>query len=138
MGAVAKSLEEALRAETQDPALKELLQLAKDNSISSRNQLVERLGDLYFQSSPSNSAERDLMAEILRDLVRDVEMAVRSKLARKLAVDPNASGELITMLAHFGAPQHVTIEELSVETFYPANDVTRQKLEELAAVEPGA
>ena len=46
--------------------------------------------------------------------------------------------ELITMLAHFGAPQHVTIEELSVETFYPANDVTRQKLEELAAVEPGA
>jgi uncharacterized protein (DUF2336 family) len=100
MVAVVKTLEDALRAETQDPALKELLQLARDNSIPSRNQLVERLGDLYFESSPSNTAERDLMAEILRDLVRDVEKAVRSKLARKLATDPNASSELITMLAN--------------------------------------
>ena len=47
--------------------------------------------------------------------------------------DSQTRYELITMLAHFGAPQHVTIEELSVETFYPANDITRQKLEELAA-----
>jgi hypothetical protein len=38
-----------------------------------------------------------------------------------------------TMLAHFGAPQHVTIEELSVETFYPADEATRQRLISLAA-----
>ena len=37
-----------------------------------------------------------------------------------------------TMLAHFGAPQHVTIEELSVETLYPADEVTKRLLIELA------
>jgi transcriptional regulator with XRE-family HTH domain len=39
----------------------------------------------------------------------------------------------LTMLAHFGAPQSVTIEELSVETFYPADEATRELLIELAA-----
>ncbi|MCZ6618170.1 MAG: helix-turn-helix transcriptional regulator [Gammaproteobacteria bacterium] len=39
---------------------------------------------------------------------------------------------LFTMLAHFGAPQHVTIEELSVESFYPADEATRAALIELA------
>ena len=32
---------------------------------------------------------------------------------------------LFTMLAHFGAPQHVTLQELSVESFYPADPETR-------------
>ena len=35
---------------------------------------------------------------------------------------------LFTMLAHFGAPQHVTLEELSVELFYPADAATRDRL----------
>lgn len=39
---------------------------------------------------------------------------------------------LFTMLAHFGAPQHVTIEELTVESFYPADEETRAALIELA------
>jgi hypothetical protein len=39
---------------------------------------------------------------------------------------------LFTMLAHFGAPQNVTIEELSVETFYPADQTTRDLLIQLA------
>ncbi len=39
---------------------------------------------------------------------------------------------LFTMLAHFGAAQHVTIEELSVETFYPADATTKRLLTELA------
>ncbi|MAT84206.1 MAG: transcriptional regulator [Gammaproteobacteria bacterium] len=40
---------------------------------------------------------------------------------------------LFTMLAHFGAPRDVTIEELSVETFYPADAATRAWLWDLAA-----
>ena len=40
---------------------------------------------------------------------------------------------LFTMLAHFGAAQSVTLEELSVETFYPADTTTREHLLELAA-----
>ena len=39
---------------------------------------------------------------------------------------------LFTMLAHFGAPQHVTIEELTVESFYPADEATRAALVELS------
>ena len=38
-----------------------------------------------------------------------------------------------TMLAHFGAPQNVTIEELSVETFFPADQATQDLLIELAS-----
>jgi len=33
-----------------------------------------------------------------------------------------------TMLAHFGAAQSVTLEELSVESFFPADEATRQLL----------
>ncbi|MDP6376911.1 MAG: hypothetical protein QF921_01540 [Pseudomonadales bacterium] len=46
--------------------------------------------------------------------------------------------ELLSVLAHFGARQHVTIEELSVETFYPADGTTRLKLVELASWETGS
>jgi len=39
---------------------------------------------------------------------------------------------LFTMLAHFGSPLSVTLEELSVETFYPADEVTRAHLQSLS------
>jgi transcriptional regulator with XRE-family HTH domain len=39
---------------------------------------------------------------------------------------------LFTMLAHFGSAQSVTLEELSVETFYPADETTREALLALA------
>ena len=100
MVAAAKKIQDTLGAESPDPALRDLLELARDNSIPSRNRLVERLGDLYFEDSSVNAAERDLMAEILRDLVRDVEMAVRSKLAERLAADPNAPAGLVSVLAN--------------------------------------
>ena len=35
---------------------------------------------------------------------------------------------LFTMLAHFGAPGDVTLEEVSVEMFYPADEATRARL----------
>ncbi len=100
MVAVAKTFQDALGAENHDHALRDLLDLARDNSIPARNRLVERLGDLYFEASPANSAERELMAELLRDLVRDVEKTVRSKLAQRFAADPNAPAELISILAN--------------------------------------
>ncbi len=37
-----------------------------------------------------------------------------------------------TMLAHFGSAQHVTLEELSVETFFPADEATAEHLRSLA------
>lgn len=44
---------------------------------------------------------------------------------------------LFTMLAHFGAAQSVTLEELSVETFFPADEATRAHLEALASRREG-
>ena len=41
---------------------------------------------------------------------------------------------LFTMLAHFGSPSDVTLEELSVETFYPADENTKLRLQALADV----
>ena len=52
-------------------------------------------------------------------------------IAMRLALD-GAEYTLFTMLAHFGSAQHVTLEELSVETFYPADEVTRERLLALA------
>lgn len=39
---------------------------------------------------------------------------------------------LFTMLAHFGAPQNIALEELSVESFYPADEATRDWFDALA------
>lgn len=39
---------------------------------------------------------------------------------------------LFTMHAHFGAAGDITLEELSVELFYPADDYTKRRLTELA------
>ena len=38
---------------------------------------------------------------------------------------------LFSVLAHFGAPQNVTLEEMSVETFFPADEATRSLLQSL-------
>jgi len=51
--------------------------------------------------------------------------------------DGRDSWSLFTMLAHFGSPQNVTIEELSVELFYPADASTRGRLIALAEHAPG-
>jgi transcriptional regulator with XRE-family HTH domain len=40
---------------------------------------------------------------------------------------------LFTMLAHFGSPQQVSLEEMSVELFYPADKATKQRLLVLAS-----
>lgn len=40
---------------------------------------------------------------------------------------------LFTMLAHFGTPEHVTLQELSVEIFYPADAATRSFFEQSRA-----
>ena len=44
----------------------------------------------------------------------------------------NDTYRLFTMLAHFGAAQDITLEETSVELFYPADEFTRRRLEQLA------
>ena len=60
----------------------------------------------------------------------------RSTPAEPVLTMDMARGErqfrLFTMLAHFGNPQSVTLQELSVETFFPADEATRRELLALA------
>lgn len=75
--------------------------LARDKSTASRNQLVEALGELYCDAQVvARETERDMMVQILRSLIHDVELQVRANLADRLAREDNAPEELISVLAN--------------------------------------
>ena len=78
-----------------------LLDLARDRSVGAREELVETVSDLFFDDGRVlTDHERSLMTDILRQLIHDVEMAVRRKLADRLADQPNAPHELVLTLAN--------------------------------------
>lgn len=81
--------------------VEELIDLARDRSAASRNRLVEGLGELYFaQSGDVGGGERELMAEILRQLIHEVELAVRRGLAERFSKEPDAPRGLVHALAN--------------------------------------
>lgn len=81
--------------------LANLLDLARDKSVTAREELVETVSDLFFDDNRIlTDHERALMTDILRQLIHDVEMAVRRKLADRLADQPNAPHELVLTLAN--------------------------------------
>jgi uncharacterized protein (DUF2336 family) len=85
----------------QAPRIDDLLVLARDKSTASRNQLVEALGGMYCDAHVATAdTERELMAQILRSLIHDVELQVRANLAEQLAKDDNAPPDLIATLAN--------------------------------------
>lgn len=104
MSAVAENASKnqpTVQVEDDEPGLEDLLELARDKSVGSRNRLVEVLGDLYFEGDTGpGDAERELMTQILRQLVHDVERTVRHKLAERLAQEPDAPHELVSILAN--------------------------------------
>lgn len=85
----------------EDVNIEELYKLAQDKSVAGRTKLVGRVSELYFSPGRTFSdAERALMTDILRRLVRDVEVQIRQALAKRLADRPNAPKELVQMLAN--------------------------------------
>ncbi len=81
--------------------LEQLITLARDKSDESRAALVTGIGDLYSGASLAvTSNGRVVMAEIIRKLLRDVEVSVRRALAERFADTPEAPHELVVMLAH--------------------------------------
>ncbi len=93
--------EQAGDPETSYPRIEGLLVLARDNSTASRNRLAEAVGGLYFDAdSAAGKTERDLMAQILRSLIHDVELQVRANLAKQFAEDENAPHDLVAALAN--------------------------------------
>ncbi len=84
-----------------DTQMQELLDLARNKSVDGRTRLVQIVGDLFFEDNRVLSErERDLMTEILRKLIFDVEMSVRKALADRLADEADAPAELVATLAN--------------------------------------
>ena len=79
----------------------DLLALARDRSIESRTQLVQIVGDLFFDADRVLSdRERSHMTEILRRLINDVEKSVRRAVADRLAAEARAPHALVVALAN--------------------------------------
>jgi uncharacterized protein (DUF2336 family) len=93
-----------------------LFDLARDKTVAGRQALTATVTDLFFSSGNSlTDRERSLMAEILRQLINDVETSVRRTLAEKLAVRKDAPRELILQLANDEiAVAHVILEHSDV------------------------
>ena len=88
-------------ASSSETEMQDLLDLARDKSVNGRTRLVQVVGDLFFdESDVLNQRERDLMTDILRQLIHDVEMSVRIALADRLALEIDSPPELVTILAN--------------------------------------
>lgn len=83
------------------PELNELVELARDKSIQSRSRLATVIGDLYTgQERLLSEVDRQIMCDIIHQLIQEVELSVRKALAERLATIPNAHANLINMLAN--------------------------------------
>jgi uncharacterized protein (DUF2336 family) len=77
-----------------------LAQLAANPQGTSREEIFLAVASIYrVQNAYLSDRECDLMREILRRLVQDVEMAIRIALAERLADDITAPHDLILLLA---------------------------------------
>ena len=81
--------------------MQDLLDLARDKSVDGKSQLVQIVGDLFFEEERVlNERERNLMTDILRQLIQDVEISVRKALADRMAEDSEAPSDLVNILAN--------------------------------------
>lgn len=86
---------------TEPLNLQQLLELARDRSREGRSHLLRLMDDMFFGSGAVLTVqERDLMFDILRRLVLDVEMSVRRVVADRLALRADAPQDLIETLAN--------------------------------------
>jgi uncharacterized protein (DUF2336 family) len=86
-----------------------LFRLARDKSVAGRRALVATVGELFFETNTGLSdRERALMTEILRRLLREVEMEVRQALAQRLAREASAPPDLVLILAN----DHIDVAHL--------------------------
>lgn len=94
-------LNEAIGALAEGPSANALFTLARDRSADGRRALFETVLDMLREEAPALSdRERTLMGEILRQLVHEVEMALREKLAAQLARRDDVPRDLIIQLAN--------------------------------------
>ena len=78
-----------------------LVRLARNKSAAARSELVATINDLFLgKHDVLTDAERELMNDILRHLIHEVEMSVRRDLADRLSRHPHAPRDLIKALAN--------------------------------------
>jgi uncharacterized protein (DUF2336 family) len=81
--------------------LKELVTLARDKSQKSRSILVATINDLYSDEHEFlTEQDRAIMADIIHQLIHEVEVSVRRTLAERLAEQADAPAALVVTLAN--------------------------------------
>ncbi len=80
--------------------LHRLVELAKEPSSERRRELMREVTDLFLQDPTSySSSENKYFGDIIAQVARDVETAMRVELADRLADVPSAPGDLVRELA---------------------------------------
>ncbi|SOD92057.1 DUF2336 domain-containing protein [Caenispirillum bisanense] len=78
-----------------------LLRLAREKSADARARLAATISDLFVeQGSVLSDRERALMADILRRILREIEISVRRQVAQALASQENLPRDLMVFLAN--------------------------------------
>jgi uncharacterized protein (DUF2336 family) len=78
-----------------------LIKLAGKRGQGDRNELFDKVASLMEERDATlNRGERSLMKDILHNLVKNVEMSVRIKLAERLSESSDAPRELLNLLAN--------------------------------------
>ncbi len=82
------------------PSMIAMLDLARDTTAAGRRALFVTVNDLFLEGEGALSErERALMGDILRRLIGDVEKAVRTELAERLAERGDAPRNLVVAVA---------------------------------------
>jgi uncharacterized protein (DUF2336 family) len=78
-----------------------LLVLARAEVNEAKDRIADDLSEIiYVDGAPFSERELDIATDILRRLVRETEIAVRQRMAGRLAKDPRAPRDLVLALAH--------------------------------------
>lgn len=78
-----------------------LLRLAREKSADARARLAATIADLFEdQGSALTDRERALMADILRRILREIEISVRRQIAKAIAEQEGLPRDLVVFLAN--------------------------------------
>ncbi len=80
--------------------LPDLITLAREPSSENRRALLRELTNHFFGASPQNEATNELYGDVLSDLTKEMELAVRTELAQRFAGSAEAPRSLIRRLAN--------------------------------------
>jgi uncharacterized protein (DUF2336 family) len=78
-----------------------LLDLARAEASEAKDRIADDLSEIIYEDgAPFSERELDIATDILRRLVRETELAVRQRMAQRLAREPRAPRDLVVALAN--------------------------------------